>query len=121
MDSERLAELVLRQIEGYRYDPPPGLIGNALPPEEVRRYIERLRQALVRPYLQRFELRETAEQIGREHPEYAEYWVVAEGGGDYVEWYDPERGEFGLAVRGGSGVPVSIGVRGDVVGAFIAM
>jgi hypothetical protein len=121
MDSERLAELVLQQIDGYQYDPPPGLIGTAFSPEKVRRYIQQLRQALVKPYPQRFELRETAEQIGREPPELAEYWVVAEGGGGYLEWYDPEHGEFGLGVRNGSGMPISIGVRGDVVGVFIAM
>ena len=37
------------------------------------------------------------------------------------EWYDRSTGEFGLGVRvEGFAIPVSIGVRGDLVGVFCA-
>jgi hypothetical protein len=121
MNSEALAELVLRQINAYQYQPPSsGLIGNPFPPEKVSGYIALLRQALVKPYPQRFVLEEVAEQVHREPPECADYWVVAEAD-EYLEWYDPQTGDFGLALRSQTGLPVSIGVRGDVVGVFIAM
>jgi hypothetical protein len=48
--------------------------------------------------------------------------VVAKGDAGYLEWYDPATGEFGLACHmEESAVPVSIGVRGDLVGVFCAM
>jgi hypothetical protein len=121
MDSDRVAALVLGQIDAYQYAPPSGLTGNPFPVSKVRGYIERLRQSLVAPYVQRFELRETADQIGSGAPQYGDYWVVAEGDGGYLEWYDPRTGEFGLGLREHSALPISIGVRGDVVGVFIAM
>jgi hypothetical protein len=76
---------------------------------------------LVEPYLQRFELRETYDQARQHGPVFAEFWVVAQSG-DYLEWYDPATGEFGLGHRlEDSATPVSIGVRGDLVGVFCAM
>ena len=83
--------------------------------------VERLRGALVDPYVQRFELRETYEQVGESQPTYADFWVIAKGNGGYVEWYDPASGEFGLGIQQGSEIPVSIGMRGDLVGVFCAM
>ncbi|HMC64522.1 MAG TPA: hypothetical protein VKI65_06260, partial [Gemmataceae bacterium] len=70
---------------------------------------------------QRFELRETYEQVRQQDPTFAEFWVVAERS-TCLEWYDPATGEFGLGRRiEGSATPISIGVRGDLVGAFCAM
>ncbi len=84
-------------------------------------YVEKLKEALVEPYPQRFELRETYEQIKQQEPSYKEYWVVAESG-TYLEWYDPSTGDFGLGQRlEGSAVPVSIGTRGGLVAAFCAI
>jgi hypothetical protein len=40
----------------------------------------------------------------------------------YLQFYDPLSGEFGLAVETEPGEqPVTIGVRGDLVGVFCAM
>jgi hypothetical protein len=89
--------------------------------EKVSDYVNKLKLALVEPYLQRFELRETYEQIAQREPGFAEYWVVAECG-NYLEWYDPGSGAFGLGQRQeGSNIPLSIGVRRDLVGVFCAM
>ena len=122
VDSESLAAFVRQEIADYRYEPPSSpTIGVPWPAEKVQRYVERLAQSLVKPYLARFELRDTFEQTVREPAEYGEYWVVAEGRGGYVEYYDPGRKEFGLAVRSEVGPPVSIGVRGDLVGVYCAI
>jgi hypothetical protein len=123
MDQAAVSTLVRVTLAGYRYDPPPpgSMIGVPSTPETVSAYVEKLRGALVAPYKQRFKLQETYEQTGQPEPRYAEYWVVAEGR-EYLEWYDPTTGEFGLGMRGeGSDIPVSIGVRGDLVGVFCAM
>ena len=83
-------------------------------------YVEKLKAALVPPYLQCFE-RETYEQIGEAEPSYAEFWVVAKTA-SYLEWYDPATGEFGLGQRSHDGaLPISVGIRGDLVGMFCAM
>jgi hypothetical protein len=124
MDRDAVSALVRDTLAGYHYEaPPPGsTIGVPWPAEKVYGYVEKLNAALVKPYLQRFELRETYEQVSHAEPNYAEFWVVAEREGGYLEWYDPGTGEFGLGIRcEGSTIPVSIGVRGDLVGVFGAM
>ena len=124
MDRDAVSALVRDTLAGYRYEPPPSgsTVGVPWSAEKVYGYVEMLRAALVPPYLQRFALRETYEQVTCGEPSYAEFWVVAEGAAGYVEWYDPSTGEFGLGIRGGDpATPVSIGVRGDLVGVFCAM
>jgi hypothetical protein len=115
--------LVQETLAAYHYEPPPpgSTIGIPWTAEKVSDYVKKLREALVEPYLQRFELRETYEQVVRNEPCFAEYWVVAESG-SCLEWYDPGSGEFGLGQRQeGSIIPLSIGVRGNLVGVFCAM
>jgi hypothetical protein len=124
MDRSAVSSLVRDTLAGYRYEPPPtgSTIGVPWSAEKVYAYVEKLSAALVEPYLQRFELRESYEEVGQDEPSYAEFWVIAEGNGGYLEWYDLASGEFGLGLRGeGSAPPVSIGVRGDFVGVFCAM
>jgi hypothetical protein len=123
MDREAVLALVSDALTHCRYEcPPPGsTFGVAWSAEKVYGYVEKLKTALVEPYRLRFELRETYEQVGQQEPSYAEFWVVAESG-NYLEWYDPATEEFGLGQRvEGSAIPVSIGVRGDLVGVFCAM
>jgi hypothetical protein len=123
MNSGMLQALVHETLARFRHEaPPPGTtVGVPWSAEKVHDHVETLKPALVEPYLQRFELRETYEQSAQPEPSYAEYWVVAESG-CYLEWYDPATGEFGLGQRReGSSTPVSIGVRGDLVGVFCAM
>jgi hypothetical protein len=123
MDREALLALIHDTLADYRCEPPPpgSTIGVPWSSEKMYSYVEKLKAALIKPYFQRFELRETYEQVIRPEPSYAEYWVVAERG-DYLEWYDPATGEFGLGQPAkGSPLPISIGVRGDLVAVFAAM
>ncbi len=115
--------LIRDTLTSYHYVPPPpgSTIGVPWSAEKVYGYVVKLRAALVEPYVQRFELRETYEQAGQSEPTYAEFWVVAKGDGGYLEWYDPATGEYGLGIQQGSETPVSIGVRGDLVGVYCAM
>lgn len=82
--------------------------------------IERLWAALVTPYEQRFVLQEydvpERERVEGE----ATYWVVASTEAMHL-WYDEATGEYGVGepARDG-GLPVSIGLRGDIVGSFCA-
>jgi hypothetical protein len=123
MDRHSLSILIRDTLATYQYEPPPpdSTIGVPWTAERVYGYVEKLRDALVEPYLQRFDLRETYAQVGQSEPTYADFWVVAQGDGGYLEWYDPATGEFGLGIQNGTEVPVSIGVRGDLVGVFCAM
>jgi hypothetical protein len=123
VDGAAITELVREALAGYRYEPPPPGSTTGVPwsADKVFAYVERLKACLVAPYLQRFELRETYPQCAAVEPTFADYWVVAESSG-YLEWFDPAAGEFGLGQRiDGQAVPVSIGVRGDLVGVFCAM
>lgn len=123
MDSADISGIVARELAQFRYVPPlPGTtVGVPWPEEKVLSYIEKLKSCLVAPYIQQFVLSETYEQMKEESKQVAEYWVVAQEG-QYLEWYDPKTKEFGLGLNSaGSSTPVSIGVRGDLVGTFCAM
>jgi hypothetical protein len=123
MDSKAIQAFVHETLAEYRYEPPPpgSTIGTPWSAEKVSDHVNELKASLVEPYLQRFELRETYDQVAQKEPRLAEYWVVAKSE-NYLEWYDPSSGEFGLGEhQEGSSVPVSIGVRGDLVGVFCAM
>lgn len=123
MDRQSLSILIRDTLANYHYEPPPPgtTIGVPWTAEKVYGYVEKLRNALVDPFVQRFELRETFDQVGQLEPTYADLWVVARGDDGYLEWYDPATREFGLGIQKGTEVPVSIGVRGDLVGVFCAM
>jgi len=123
LSASEISNIVARELAGYVYETPqPGTtFGVPWSEEKVRGYIVQLNAALVMPFLQMFTLRETVSQIDAVPPETAEYWVVAVSPG-YVEFYDSRSGEFGLATEGhADGLPVTIGVRGDLVGVFCAM
>ena len=120
MNSEEISNIIERELDTYAYDEPdPGTtLGKPWDKEKVLSYIPKLRKALVKPYLKRFRLSETVEQL---HTEVFEnYWVVAIDQG-YIQWYDPKNNEFGLGTEDTSGEFVSIGVRGDLVGVYCAM
>jgi hypothetical protein len=124
MDRSAVSTLIRDTLAGYRYEASAagGTIGVPWSAEKVYGYVEKLKAALVVPYLQRFELRETYEQVAQAEPTFAKFWVVVEGEGGYLEWYDPTTGEFGLGLLAeGSDTPISIGVRGDLVSVFCAM
>src|SRR4051812_23520800 len=123
MDAKTISTLVRDELAAFIHEPPPPgtTIGVPWSAEKVYAHVEKLREALVAPYPQRFLLRETYEQVTQDKEIYAEYWVVAVTG-SYLEWFDAATREFGLGQHvAGSSVPISIGCRGDLVGVFCAM
>jgi len=119
MTPEDVQALVAREIADWRLPQiAPGSTRGVLWDEErYRAQIDLLRTALVVPRQQRFVLEE--EQVTTDKVHEAIYWVVAVTGSTLV-WFDEARGEFGLASAGGPNLPMSIGVRGDLVGVFCA-
>jgi len=122
MNSEDVKAIVERELAAWQ--PPvvePGATVGI--PWESDRYhpeIERLRAALVTPYRQRFELRETDDPDRKRVGGEMVYWVVATTRDMYL-WYDEATAEFGVGEPGQEGaLPMSIGLRGDIVGAFCA-
>ncbi|MGF1631982.1 MAG: hypothetical protein ACFCUT_21100 [Kiloniellaceae bacterium] len=101
--------------------PTPGsTIGMPWSTDRLCAQVAELKAALVIPYLQRFELRDTAAEMAASPPILAGYWVVASADG-FLLFYDPEAAQFGLACALANGaLPQTIGVRGDLVGTFCA-
>ena len=123
VDASQVAALVAKELTTYRYEAPPSgsSLGTPWPEDKIRAYIQQLRSALVEPHLRTFTLRDTKREIDAPVPLTANYWVVAHSPG-YLQFYDPQSDEFGLAVEAAPGQPpVTIGVRGDLVGVFCAM
>lgn len=123
MERDSLSIYIRDILANYQYVSPPSdsTIGVPWSADKVNAYVEKLRSALVEPYIQRFKLRETCEQLNQSQQTFADFWVIAQGEAGYVEWYDPATGEFGLGIQQGSELPISIGVRGDLIGVFCAM
>jgi len=123
VDPSEVSALVEKELAAYRYESPPSgsTLGTPWPEAKVNAYIQQLRAALVTPHLRTFTLRDTKREIDASVPMTADYWVVAQSPG-YLEFYDQLNAEFGLAVEAAPGKPpVTIGVRGDLVGVFCAM
>jgi hypothetical protein len=122
LDASQVTELVTKELADYRHEAPPSgsSLGAPWPEAKIRAYIEQLRSALVELYLRTFTLRDTKHEIDAAVPLNAEYWVVAKSAG-YLQFYDHLNDEFGLAVEAPGQQPVTIGVRGDLVGVFCAM
>ena len=117
----QIGKLVERELATYKYAPSEKTLGTPWPEQKVLSYIDKLRGALVTPYVQRFTLQDTVEQMRKSPPDKADYWVVAETE-QYIEFYDPSSNEYGLADFGsGEELAKTIGVRGDLVGTFCAM
>lgn len=115
--------MVEKALATFRYEVPPqgSTLGTPWSESKVNAAVERLRAALVSPHLRTFALRDTTRELDAAVPLTASYWVVAQSPG-YLQFYDPSSGEFGLACEAAPGeMPVTIGVRGDLVGVFCAM
>jgi len=123
LNSAVISTIVAQALDAYVYEAPAqgSTLGVPWTEEKVRRHLSLLRAALVVPYLQKFELRDTFAQMRRLEAEIVEYWVVAVTA-ECVEFYDPTSEQFGLAANGPTnGSLGTIGVRGDLVGVFCAM
>ncbi len=123
MDANQVRDEVLRQLEAYRDKTlvPGSMPGAPLSAEAIAGHVDRLEACLLAPRQETFELRESYEQAQAKEPVQARYWVIASTP-RYVEWFDPESGEFGRgAPHRTKPVFVSIGARGDLVSVFCAM
>ena len=110
---------VQRDVESYVYTVPEGALGNPLPTDRVQTLMDELKAALVEPYMTSVALRDAFDQCAVDPPTTVQYAIVADDGVNVV-FYDDTADEFGLAQRGSSGGIETIGVRGDVVGVFMA-
>ena len=120
MNKSELLRFCQNEIDSYVYDVPESTVGRPWPKDKVLDQLSQLKSAIVEPYLERMELRDTIEQIGNKEPEYAQLWVVADDNDGYKVFYDPVAHEFGLAAYNEGDIPQTIGVRGDFVGTFMA-
>ena len=120
MNNKELRQFCENELESYVYDVPESAIGNPWPKEKVDAQLNQLRSSIVDPYLENMELRDTYEQMKKKEPEYMQLWVVADDRDGYKVFYDPSAEEFGLATYARGEIPITIGVRGDFVGTFMA-
>ena len=120
MNKSELRQFCENELDSYVYDVPDSGVGRPWPKEKVIDQLSQIKSAIVEPYMEKMELRDTFEQFGSKEPEYAQLWVVADDNDGYKVFYDPATREFGLAVYAKDDIPQTIGVRGDFVGTFMA-
>jgi len=120
MNKQELQKFCENELESYIYDVSAPTIGNAWSKEKVDAQLKQLKIAIVEPYLEEMELRDSYEQLGMKEPEYEQLWVVADDNNGYKVFYDPLAEEFGLAEYAEKQMPTTMGVRGDFVGTFMA-
>lgn len=123
MNRNELRQYCKREVTEYQYSVPESAVGNPWPAEKVEAQLKECKAALVEPYQQQIELRDTNEQMKAEPPILCEVWVVADDREGYKVFYNPKTQEFGLAqYKPGdeSDVPSSFNVNGDFVGTFMA-
>ncbi len=119
MDLETLRRSVENDIENYRYNASPNTVGTAQSEDTVEAELNAMRAALVSPYWADVELRDTHEQIAT-HPAISRRCaVVADDLKGTVLAFDPIEKEFLLAVWQKDAL-LTIGVRGDAIGCFMA-
>ena len=123
MDKEELQQHCVQKVAEYEYIVPESAIGLPLPAEKVEALLKEFKAAIVEPYLETIELRDTMEQMEAETPILCRVWVVADDRDGYKVIYNPNTKEFGLAqykIDDESDIPSSINVNGDFVGTFMA-
>ena len=120
MNKEEIQQFCESELASYVYDVPDSALGKPWSSEKVDVQLKQLKNSIVEPYIERMELRDTFDQLGMKEPEYQELLVVADDNDGYKVFYDPSMDEFGLAMYTEDETPVTIGVRGDFVGAFLA-
>ena len=120
MNKHELQQFCETELESYVYDVPESAIRSPWSKEKVHAQLSQLKNAIVEPYLEKMELRDTYDQIGKKEPEYGQLWVVADDNSGHKVFYDPSEREFGLAIYAKGDIPQTVGVRGDFVGTFMA-
>ena len=118
-DLDALRARVQREVASFVYSVPNRAIGNPMSSDDVKRHVDELRASLVSPYVARIVLRDSADQIIANPPITMECPIVADDG-THLVFYDDSMEDFGLAQRDLGDNLETIGVRGDVVGVFMA-
>ncbi len=119
MDLDQLAREVSQAIETYTYDYPPGMLGQPWDAGRIAAHLDAMRGALVLPRWALVALRDTIEQIRSAEPAKYRCAIVADDRKGTFLVFDVEDKAFMLARDDGNGLE-SFGVRGDVVGCFMA-
>jgi hypothetical protein len=116
VDPSALEQMVREAVDGYRQPSGDGTLGRPFTAERLALELDRLRAALVPPYVAEVAIpNDEARHLGRTGP----YWVVARLSGDVV-YYDEGADEYGLAHVRATGAIASVAVRGDLAGVFMA-
>ena len=116
----KLKKFVLEEVDNYEYTYSEECIGNAMPSSWVEDQLVEAKKCVVDPYLQKMWLQDTYEQLEDKKNRIEEdLWVVAEDE-KFKIFYDPKNKEFGLSQICLDPQPVTIGIRGDFVGCFMA-
>ena len=125
MTPRELKEWLLNEVDRYpqQYEPPePGItIGVPWTKEKVAQELATMRRCVIDPYMSDFLFHDTVDQINADPQIRKRCWVVAEDP-HYRMLFDPDTQDFVLAEKpsSGDGEWVTIGVRGDPVGTFLA-
>jgi hypothetical protein len=120
VEPEEIVARVEQEVRDYQYRPAPGARGRSWTPDRVRAELAALERALNPPKRAKFEVRDGAEQLTDPEPEIALYWLVARDMEGTVVFYDEADDEFGLGEVTPEGHLATVGVRGDLVGVFMA-
>jgi hypothetical protein len=120
VDLEAFSSNLRAEIDGYRYESFPGMIGNPISEQRIRSEIARLLSSLVKPYWIEVVRRDTVKEIECKAPDSAKCVVAAMAGERTALVFDPERNEY-LLVNLGTEPAQSFGVNGDAVGCFMAL
>ncbi len=119
MDLAALRLAVENEIDCYVYEVSSTDIGNPIPADRIAADLEVMRAAFVDPYWEEVELRDTFQQVAADTVLSRKCVVIADDAAGNVLIFDPIENGFSLALRQESGL-LSIGVRGDAVGCFMA-
>jgi hypothetical protein len=119
MDLETLRHSVENDIKNYRYSSSGNTVGTAWSEERIEAELAAMRAALVSPYWADVELRDTHEQIATEQAILRKCAIVADDLKGTILAFDPIENGFLLAVKQKDAL-LTIGVRGDAVGCFMA-
>ncbi|MFD1986389.1 hypothetical protein ACFSOZ_28535 [Mesorhizobium newzealandense] len=122
LDFDALLALIRKEIDEYDYSAlvkdRTDLVGVPLAEDVVVAGLARFRGALVEPYWIDVDRRDTIADLESETPVVERCAVVTDERDGYLLAYQPH--EFLLVYRTGDRY-VSIGVRGDAVGCYLAM
>jgi hypothetical protein len=116
-DLSWLKKRVEEELNTYIYSVPPGAIGNPWSSSRVEESLALMRRSLVEPYA--IEVRMERPFTGPGIHEIRHCAVVADAKDGYLLVFDAATNEFLLAQFFNDAI-LSIGVRGDAVGCFMA-